>query len=242
MFEGCYKFSFFLSAVLIGLVVPSTIAAISDNGKEESSANVLLDGVRFIVRSKLLLSLIATSMIANLLDSALFSVAMPVYAERIWGSVLPIGLLSATFGGCAFVSTLLFGAFGHRLPRRMTFALCFMAISVRFWALAFSFPLPWLFGVYAFNGLAVGPINPIGTTVEQEMVPVVMRARVFGALTAGYLAGMPLGGLIGGYLINWIGLLPALFAMGACYLLVTSSLLINPALKAMQKPSVVESE
>ena len=67
------------------------------------------------------------------------------------------------------------------------------------------------------------------------MTPVRMRARVFGAATAGYLAGIPLGGLVGGYLINGIGLLPALFAMGVCYLLVTSSLLVNPALKDMRR-------
>ncbi|MFL5628185.1 MAG: hypothetical protein ACJ788_21605 [Ktedonobacteraceae bacterium] len=40
-------------------------------------------------------------------------------------------------------------------------------------------------------------------------------------------------------MIGWLGLLPALFTMAAGYLLVTSSLLINPALKDMQKPSVV---
>ena len=158
---------------------------------------------------------------------------MPVYAKQIWGSVLPIGLLSGTFGGCAFLSTVLFGIFGHRLPRRMTFALCYIAIGVRFWALAFRLPLPALVPIYAFNGLAVGPLNPIGMTVEQEITPVEMRARVFGATSAGYLAGIPLGGLVGGYLINWIGLLPALFTMGATYLMVTSSLLVNPALKDM---------
>src|SRR5581483_6744613 len=158
--------------------VPSTAAVVSD--KDPSSAGALLDGVRFIVHSRLFLSLVMVVMIGNLLDSALFSVVMPVYAARIWGSVLPIGLLSATFGGCAFLSTLLFGVLGHRLPRRITFVLCFMAISIRFWALAFRLPLSWLFGVYAFNGLVVGPINPIVATVEQEMVPVVMRARVFG--------------------------------------------------------------
>ena len=121
----------------------------------------------------------------------------------------------------------------------MTFALCFIAIGIRFWALALRLPIPALVVLYAFNGLAVGPINPIGTTVEQEVTPVRMRARVFGAATAGYLAGIPLGGLVGGYLINGFGLLPALFAMGLCYLLATGSLLVNPALKDMRRRQVV---
>ncbi|HYL44612.1 MAG TPA: MFS transporter [Ktedonobacteraceae bacterium] len=224
--------SFFLSALLIGMVVPSSIVKKAASEHEQIPGTVL-DGLHFIVRNRLLLSLILTSTITNLLDAALFGVGMPVYAKQIWGSVLPIGLLSGTFGGCAFLSTVLFGIFGHRLPRRMTFALCYIAIGVRFWALAFRLPLPALVPIYAFNGLAVGPLNPIGMTVEQEITPVEMRARVFGATSAGYLAGIPLGGLVGGYLINWIGLLPALFTMGATYLMVTSSLLVNPALKDM---------
>lgn len=231
--------SFFVSALLIGLIVPASPVRKSIEGEGEQSPNSVLDGLRFILRNRLLLSLISTVTITNLLDSALFSVALPVYAKQIWGSVLPIGLLSGVFGGCAFLSTVLFGIFGHRLPRRMTFALCFIAIGIRFWALALRLPIPALVVLYAFNGLAVGPINPIGTTVEQEVTPVRMRARVFGAAAAGYLAGIPLGGLVAGYLINGIGLLPALFAMGLCYLLVTSSLLVNPALKDMRRGQAV---
>lgn len=227
--------SFFISALLIGINVPRTpVLSIAKEG-EQPSPGRLSDGLRFILHNRLLLSMITTSMITNLLDAALFSVALPVYARQIWGSVLPIGALSAAFGGCAFLSTLIFGAIGHRLPRRMTFTLCYIAIGVRFWALALRLPLPALIGIYAFNGLAVGPINPIAMTVEQEAIPVDMRARVFGASAAGYLAGIPIGGLVGGFLTGWIGLLPALFAMGACYLAVTSSLLINPALKDMRK-------
>ncbi len=231
--------SFFISALLIGAVVAPTPIVNGTKEGEEASPGKLLDGLRFILHNRLLLAMIITATITNLLDAALFSVALPVYARQIWGSVLPIGILSATFGGCAFLSTLIFGAIGHRLPRRMTFALCFIAIGVRFWALALRLPLPMLIGVYTLNGLAVGPINPIAMTVEQEAIPVEMRARVFGAAAAGYLAGIPIGGLVGGYLIGWLGLLPALFTMAACYLLVTSSLLINPALKDMQKPLAI---
>ena len=227
--------SFFISALLIGLIVPGTPKRKEIEEGVEQSPSSMLDGLRFILHNRLLLAMIGTSTITNLLDSALFSVALPVYAKQIWGSVLPIGLLSGIFGGCAFLSTVLFGVFGHRLPRRMTFALCFIAIGIRFWGLALRLPIPALMGIYVFNGLMVGPLNPIGTTVEQEVTPVKMRARVFGTTTAGYLAGIPLGGLVGGFLINGIGLIPALFTMAGCYLFVTSSLLVNPAMKDMRR-------
>lgn len=53
----------------------------------------------------------------------------------------------------------------------MTFALCYIALGVRFWGLALHLSLPLLVIVYALNGFAVGPVNPIGLTVEQEIVP-----------------------------------------------------------------------
>jgi MFS family permease len=69
-------------------------------------------------------------------------------------------------------------------------------------------PLPALVALYVLNGLAVGPNNPIASTVEQEITPVEMRARVFGAASAAYLASIPMGGLLGGYLIAGWGCCP----------------------------------
>lgn len=227
--------SFFISALLIGLVVPATPIVTSITKSQEHPFNTIFDGLRFIFHHRLARALILTIMITNLLDGAMYLVVVPAYARQFWGNVLPIGLLSATFGGCAFLGTLLFGVWGQHLPRRMTFALCFMAIGMYFWALAFRLPIPVLVVIYAVQGLMVGPVNPIAMTVQQEIVPPGMRARVFGAASAGYLAGVPLGGLVSGYLIAGIGLIPTLFVMAVCYLVATGSLLINPALKAMQK-------
>jgi MFS family permease len=224
--------SFFISAVLIGLLVPYIQPAVLTTRRDVSNSS-LQQCLRFIVSNRLLCSVMAPVLVTNLLDAGSFSVVLPVYTSQIWRSVLPIGLLSATFGGCAFLSTLLFSVFGHRLPRHMTFALCFMAIGMPFWALGLALPLSWLVLIYALDGLMVGPINPILMTVLQDVIPFAMRARVFGITSAGFMAGVPLGGLICGYLITWIGLRPSLFTMAVIYLLATGSLLVNPALKAM---------
>lgn len=224
--------SFFISAVLIGLMIPYRQSTARVAGQDIPTSS-LQQSLRFIVHNRMLCSVMAAVLVTNLLDAGLFSVAQPVYASQIWRSVLPLGLLTATFGGFAFLSTLLFSIFGHYLPRRITFALCFIAVGMRFWALGLLLPLPALVFIYALNGLVVGPINPIGMTVMQEIIPSEMRARVFGISSAGFMAGVPLGGLLCGYLIPWIGLFPTLFTMAILYLLATGSLLINPALKAM---------
>jgi MFS family permease len=98
--------------------------------------------------------------------------------------------------------------------------------------------IPPLFVLIMANittGLAVGPLNPIMNTVEQEQVPQEMRARVFGTTSAGAMLGIPLGGFAGGFLVQATGLRITLLILGACYLLTTASLLVNPALKTMDK-------
>jgi MFS family permease len=88
-------------------------------------------------------------------------------------------------------------------------------------------------------GLAVGPINSLISTVMQEHTPPAMRARVFGLLGAGVIAGIPLATLANGFVVTWIDLRATLAVMGAIYLLATLSILINPALKKMEKSTAL---
>jgi len=85
-------------------------------------------------------------------------------------------------------------------------------------------------------GLAVAPINPLLITVMYRRIPTEMRARALGTLTAGVWAGIPIGGLLGGYLIAAIGLRPTLLLIGTCYVLTTLSLLVNQASREIDAP------
>jgi MFS family permease len=228
--------SFFLSALLIGLVVPSTpsvLKAAKHGERTQGTVARLWDGLRFLQRDALLFSIILVSMITNLIDGALMSVVGPAYIKQIFQSALPFGLLIAAEGGAMFAGTLIFGAIGHRLPRRLTFGVGFtLAGAIRFWILLIPI-LPLLIVVYAFAGLAAGGLNPLISTIMQERVPAEMRARVFGTTTAGVLVGVPLGTFVSGYVVAGIGFEYTLVLMGTVYLLTTASLLINPALRKM---------
>jgi MFS family permease len=174
-------------------------------------------------------------MITELLDAADSTVIMPVYVKQVFDNPIVLGLLWGVFGGMAFLGTITFGAIGHRLPRRLTFSLCFMLLGLRFWSMAFYLPLWALIGIFALAGLAAGPLNPLILTVQQQLIPAQMRARILSIVSAGYMAGTPLGGLLGGGLITWIGLTPSLFLMAVCYLLATGSLLVNPGLRDLDQ-------
>lgn len=82
-------------------------------------------------------------------------------------------------------------------------------------------------------GLAVGPLNPIINTIEYERVPQEMRGRVFGAITSGAYLAVPLGMLLAGFLVEWIGLRNTIITYASIYFIVILSLLVNPALKSM---------
>jgi MFS family permease len=229
--------TFAISAILIGRAIPSTPPVV--NKEEKVSARhylaTLLDGVRFIRHQPIILTIVVTAMITNLLDGAFFSVLEPAYIKQVYHSAVPLGLIVAAMGGASFVGTIIFGAVGHRFPRRWTFGLGYtIGGSFRFWMLL----LPVLPVIIVWNiiaGLCISPINPLADTVMQERIPAVMRARVFGSMSAGVLAGIPLGTFAGGYIAAWIGLRTTLIIMGGIYLLTTLALLVNPAMKKMEK-------
>ena len=227
--------SFGISALLIGWAIPATPPVLTkekDDSARRSLAS-LLDGARFIRHQPIILTIAVTAMITNLLDAAFFSVLEPAYIKQVFHSAVPLGLIVAALGGAAFVGTIIFGMIGHRLPRRWTFGLGYtIGGSFRFWTLL----LPVLPVIIAWNvvaGLCIAPVNPLGDTVMQERIPPAMRAKVFGSMSAGVLAGIPLGTFVGGYIAAWIGLRTTLILMGAIYLATTSALLVNPAMKKM---------
>lgn len=228
--------SFACSALLIGLLVPENASQRqADAVAQRSYLTELSEGIRFVIRDAVLLPIILVCLITNLIDSANFAVVEPAYIMQTYHSALPLGLLVAALGGMAFVGTIIFGTIGHRFPRRLTFGISFtVGGALRFWFLLIP-NLPVVVAWFALAGLAIGPINALIDTVLQERTPPVLRARTWGVLGAGTLAGIPLGTLASGFVITWIGLRATLAAMGAIYLLATLSILVNPALKHMER-------
>lgn len=228
--------SFAVSALLIGILIPSTL--VRTQVKEKTDSNYWADigsGIRFIRRDSLILAIVVTVFVTNLVDNSFFFVIEPAYIKQVFNSPLPLGLISAALGGAGFVGTIIFGAIGHRLPRRLTFGIAFtIGGALRFWV--FLVPiLPLLLAVHIVAGLAIGAINPLIDTIKFERVPKEMRARVFGTIRAGAFIGIPLGTASSGYVATLLGLRTTIIVMGAVYLLATLSLLVNPALKAMDR-------
>jgi MFS family permease len=222
--------SFALSAALVGVAVPFLVVHAE---ARERYLDQIVAGLRFIRRERLILTVAATVAVTNFLESPLYAVALPVYVKRTFGSAVDLGVLMAAVGGGAMVGAIVFGALGARLPRRATFTAAFIVLGLPYWALAALPPLAVAAVALVVAGLAAGPINPILATVNQERVPAELRGRVFGTITALAYVATPLGVLLGGYAVEWLGLRATIAAIAAGYLLTTLTLLVNPALREM---------
>jgi MFS family permease len=219
--------SFLFSAALVAFVVPRPAAPA---GREEPRPFLreLVDGLRFVWSRRLLRALVLTVLVTNLLDAP-FPVIMAVFAQAAYGSAADLGLMYGTLGAAALVGALLYSSIGHRLPRRRTFVCCFAVFPVTYLTIATQPSLPVALLALAIGGLASGPVNPLLFTVISEVVPVELRGRVFGAVRGGAWASIPLGILIGGVLVESVGVTATFLGIGVCYALVVSYGFINPA-------------
>jgi MFS family permease len=196
----------------------------------------LAEGFRFVVHDPLMRLIVGLVLVTNLLDAARGSTLMPLYANDRLGGAAALGLLVAVMGGCALVGNVVFGFVAHRVPRRVTFAVCFaLAGGPSSAAFALGAPLPVLVAMTALSGLAAGAINPILGTVELERVPEHMRGRVFGLINAGAWAGVPFGALLGGIAADTIGLTLAFGIVAVVYTLVTLSPLAGGSWRQMER-------
>ncbi|WP_083403778.1 MFS transporter [Curtobacterium sp. MCBA15_001] len=245
---ACTALAFGAAAIVTGLFVraadaPTTDAPTGDAAAAAASAppshgywRDLAEGFRFCVRDPFFRLVIALVLVTNLLDAARSTTLLPLYADERLGGAQALGFVTGTFGGAAFLGSLLFGYVAHRVPRRLTFVLCFvLAGGPSLLAPALGLGLPWMLGASALSGLAAGALNPILGAVELERIPEHMRARVFGLLGAGSYAGIPLGGLLAGLAAEGVGVSATFGVVVAIYTVVTLAPLTGGAWRLMER-------
>jgi sugar phosphate permease len=229
--------TFVLSATLVAIGVPAALsehARVDDVGARLGYLSELRDGLRFVRNNSLVLSMVLVATVTNFLDVPLLTVLMPVYARDNYGSAASFGGIVGALAAGAFLGTLVFGAVGQRLPRRLTFIVSFViAPMIIYIALLSTPPLAVLVAAAALGGLISGPINPTYATVIQEQTPPQMLGRVFGALQSLAMAGMPVGNALTGFAVQGLGVNITIIAMASIYLAVTLSMFLRPALRQM---------
>lgn len=213
-------FCFALSIVITLLLVPRDARhAVGDEPRGSGYFAELAAGLRFVAGTPLVRAVVILVVITNMVDAAGLTVLKPVYARGLGDDGAVLGAMLAVFAGGALTGAAIFGAIGHRMPRRASFVVLFLLAGVPpYLTLALDAPLAVVFTVLALSGLAAGPLNPLIDTALFGLIPVAMRARVFGAISTGVAAAMPLGSFLAGLGVEQLGLTTSLFIAAALYL------------------------
>ena len=131
--------------------------------------------------------------------------------------------------GASAIGSLVRGGYGERLPRYATYLVCFLVTGLpRFVVMAVDTPLWMVLAFCVVAGFASGFLNPILGAVIYERVPDHLIGRVSSLSTACCFALMPLGGLVGGFLVGGLGLTAAMLVCGAAYFVVTMLPALDP--------------
>ena len=223
--------SFGVSALLIALAVPAfTKVATSER---QSYLIELREGLQFLRHEQLLSALIVTFALINLIGAPFYAVILPVYASQVYNSAIALGVMTASTAVGGLVGALLFGAIGSMLSKRMILVAVALFTALRYATLAMLPPLSVSILVLAAAGLMFGPLNPMTSTLVQERTPLLMRGRIFGFLEALTSASIPVGMLLGGYLLEIFGLQTVLFMQAALSLALGINVLLQKVFRTM---------
>jgi MFS family permease len=182
----------------------------------------LAAGLRFVLRTRLLLAMSLLAVVVQFCDQGWSSVLLPDDARSRLGGPVALGILEALFAAGALAGALAYSAAGARWRRWPLFTAAYLIVGApRFLVAAgTASPLP-LAVMMAAEGLACGVINPLVATVGFGIVPGPLRARVLAATTALSVSAAPLGTLAAGWLADSAGLTTALLSVGGVYLAAT---------------------
>jgi MFS family permease len=226
---------FALSALLIAAHRWSSGAAGDHGGSVHGVVSSAREGLAFVWRDRLLRScgLIVTLLVAVYLP--IEGLVLPVYFQQL-GEPARLGLLIMAMSGGGVVGALAYGALHARLRRRTMFLLAIVGTAALLLGLA-TLPDYGVMVVLSVGiGLLYGPVNPLLNYAMQTRSPEQMRGRVVGVLTSlGYAVG-PLGYLLAGPLIEWLGIRTAFLVLSGSLVLLALLAVALPSLGAFDEP------
>ena len=231
--------TFLLSAGLIAAGIPArmvpndpaaTTAGRGVGAQMTGYLGEVREGFGFIRRDGALATLIVVSALGSLLAEPLWSVVFPVYADRVYGSALDLGVIFGALAAGSLIGNALFFVWGERLPRRPTILVGFTVRVLTLWVLVAMPALEVIVIAVVVNAIFLEPTNPITMTILHERVPEKLRGRVLGAgLSLSYIA-RSVGLLAYGVLLQVAGLREALIVMAALNGIVPLLIWLAPAL------------
>jgi MFS family permease len=225
--------TFGVAAILIGALVR---VGAPDAACEQGYAAALRNGFRYVRDDRLILGVMSLLFVTNMFDQAYATVFVPVWVRDGPHGPAALGVVGTAFGLGAVAGNILFTVLGPRLPRRRTFAVCFfLGGPGQLLALASTDRVWVVLTIAAISGALMSTVNPILLAAVYRRIPVHMHGRVISVLISVSWAGIPLGGVLGGWATDVLGLRTAALLAAIGYLAVTAATFVFPAWQALDR-------
>ena len=176
------------------------------------------EGLAFVWRDPVLRATCLLTMAVVALYLPIEGVVLPVYFTG-QGAPARLGtvIMAMSLGG--IVGALGYGQWGRHLRRRTAFVLALVGVGVPLFGMATLPPFPVMVVLAVLTGVCYGPIAPLTNYAMQTRTPEQLRGRVMGVVTSSEYAAGPAGFLLGGPLVDALGVRPA-------FLLLTGALFV----------------
>jgi DHA1 family tetracycline resistance protein-like MFS transporter len=129
---------------------------------------------------------------------------MPYFVRHFGASYVAVGALFAVFAFCQFVSAPLWGNVSDRIGRKRVLIISQIGATLGWTGLAFAPTLAWVFVARIVEGISGGNISVTQAYVA-DRVEVAERSRAFAFVGAAFSAGLVLGPVAGGLLLERYG-------------------------------------
>lgn len=208
-------------------VAAALVAALTGSFRAERAVITTLradvgEGLRWLLRHRVLRTLASMAGITNLFGTAIVSVFV-LFAQDILGvSEFGYGVLLTAIGlgglTGAFVAPLIVRRLGQGTTAQSTIlAQAVLAI------LAGSLSNPYLTGVILFGyGVLITTWNTVSVTLRQSLTPDQLRGRVAGAARLLAWGSQPIGAVLGGVIAKAAGLRAPFFVAAAAWVLLAA--------------------
>lgn len=190
----------------------------------------LREAWRWLSTHRLMRSVVAVFIAANILEVGFVQVLLPIVSDRVYGDPVVLGLLVGGVGAGALLGVGLHTVVADRWSRRAILVPAFLlAGAPKFLLIASYLPAPAAVAGILVVSIAMGPVNPISGAIEYQLIPKAMRGRILGLLSVAFIGAAPIGALGAGVSVQLVGLRTTLLVGAGLYTLTTLVPAIHPS-------------
>lgn len=228
---------FLVASALVRFAVPAQVGG-GARGDTEPYLRRIAAGVAFLAREPVLRAVVAMTAVTNVLSSGYVTVLLPSWARD--GGLEPsaVGVVAASQGLGALCGSLLGAWLVPRLDRWAVFAVGFLlgGPTLMLGLLLTDSVAPAVAATFG-AGLMAGGLNPVIGAVQYERVPEPMLPRVLGTTKSIAWAGIPLGPVLAGLLVDASGVRTALGVLAIAIGVAALAPFLAPVFRGLRRPA-----